>query len=186
MTMRHSKTQRLCVNDIDFIQLSPHIFCSVFKHPFAVLKNNAEFRERLGEERQLDFCFLRLSVFYLNAAALCDLRGCSVICCSGAFLVSVSLYYSLQTSPYSDPGSASFSSEEFPKCVSLCRSLSGGGFSCKICTLKCICQFLFECIDFPLSEDLKLLIWNHLFFLSSLRMFQGRRRCIVCVFHLSG
>lgn len=43
----------------------------------------------------------------------------------------LSLYYSLQTSPCSDPGSASFTSEDCSECVSLRGSLCGGKFSYK-------------------------------------------------------
>lgn len=102
------------------VSLNPPLQC------LRIMQNSEKGSARKGDLTSVSCVCL----FYLNAAALCDLRGRSVICCSGAFLVSVSLYHSLQTSPYSDPGSASFSSEEFPKCVSLSRSLSGGGFSC--------------------------------------------------------
>lgn len=56
--------------------------------------------------------FLLCLYFYVSGAVVYDHSACSMICDSGAFFVSASLYYSLQTSPYSDPGSASFNTED--------------------------------------------------------------------------
>lgn len=43
--------------------------------------------------------FLLCLYFYVSDAVLYDHSACSMICDSGAFFVSASLYYSLQTSP---------------------------------------------------------------------------------------
>lgn len=109
----------------------PRIASGVFKSTVTVHENDANFPDKGSTRKSIltSISFCVCLCFFLSAAALCDLGGCSTICYSGAFWLSASLYYSPQTSPYSDPGSASFNSEDCPECVSLSGSLCGGGFS---------------------------------------------------------
>lgn len=63
-------------------------------------------------------------------------------------------HYSPQTFPYSDPGSASFNSEDCPECVSLSGSLSGGFLShTRSAASEHVCLFYFIPLTFCLLKS---------------------------------
>lgn len=135
LTRRDNQAERLCIRFSDSSRASiPAQLGGYFRAALRCMRTMQISRDGLNKGLTLIF-LVSVWVFFFffffhSGAALCDLRGSSVICYSGAFWVSVfSVLLPADLPPCSDPGSASFNGADCPGCVSLSRSLCGGGFS---------------------------------------------------------